>query len=218
MKVLLVDDHTLFRQGLRRLLEMEPDLEVVGEGESGLAAQQLALSLQPDVILLDLSMPQGDGLQATPSILRDCPNTKILILTMHQEAEKVFQALRLGAHGYILKDADSQEIVRAIRAAHQGNNVLSPAVATQVVQQLRNVSENGAAMGLPRLGKADVEALRLLAQGLSNREIAQSLSLSEKTVRNRLSTLFQKLQVRNRTEAALFALREGLAPPGISTP
>ena len=210
--ILLADDHTLFRQGLRRLLEMEEDIRVVSEVGSGQAAHRAAMSLHPDVVLMDLSMPDGDGLQATESILRDCPNIKILVLTMHQEEEIVLQALRLGAQGYMLKDAESQELVKAIRAIQQGNNFLSPVAITRVVQKLRHM--NGGIPGKAKLGKADLEVLELLAQGLSNQEIARRLFLSEKTIRNRLSSLFQKLQVKNRTEAALLAIKEGLTPAG----
>ena len=212
IRVLLADDHVLFRQGLRRLLEMEEDIRVVGEVGTGQAAHGAAVNLQPDVALIDMSMPDGDGLQATQSIVRDCPRTRILILTMHQEEDMVLQALRLGAHGYILKDAESQELVQAIRAVQQGNNFLSPVATTRVVQRLRRADDTSPAK--PRLGKADLQVLELLALGLSNREIARRLFLSEKTIRNRLSSIFQKLQVKNRTEAALLAIKEGLTPAG----
>ncbi|MBI4288388.1 MAG: response regulator transcription factor [Chloroflexi bacterium] len=212
IRVLLADDHVLFRQGLRRLLEMEEDIRVVGEAGTGRAAHGAAVSLQPDVVLMDISMPDGDGLQATQFILGDCPYTKILVLTMHQEEEMVLQALSRGAHGYLLKDAESQQLVQAIRAVQQGDNFLSPAATTRVVQKLRHM--NNGSPTRARLGKGDLEVLGLLAQGLSNQEIAWRLFLSEKTVRNRLSSIFQKLEVKNRTEAALRAVRDGLGPAG----
>lgn len=213
IRVVLADDHALFRQGLRRLLEMEPDMEVVGEAGSGRAAREMAAATQPHIILMDLSMPDGDGLEATRAILQELPQTKVLIVTMHQEEDRVFQALRLGAHGYLLKDAESGELLRAIRAVQEGHNFLSPAAATRVVQKLRR--GEGASPTRAKLGKADLEVLALLAQGLSNQEIAERLYLSEKTVRNRLSFLFQKMHVKNRTEAALWAIKEGLAPQGL---
>lgn len=204
----------LFRQGLRRLLEMEEDIEVVGDVSSGQAAHRTALERKPDVVLMDLSMPDGDGLQATRAIVKDCPQTRVLMLTMHQDEDRVLEALDSGAHGYVLKDSESRELVKAIRTVQRGDNFLSPGATTQVVQRLRR-SSNPVAAG-EQLSKGDLEVLALLAQGLSNQEIAGRLFLSEKTVRNRLSSLFQKLQVKNRTEAALRAIKEGLTPPGHS--
>lgn len=209
IKVLIADDHTLFRQGLRQLLELEGDMAVAGEAGHGQEAEELYHQLSPDVVLMDLAMPIRDGVEAIRAILQHSPQAKILALTMVAEEKKVLEALRAGARGYVLKDCEGQELARAIRAVDKGEAYFSPSVAALLVEGLRHPPEQRATSQPPLSGE-EVKLLSLLAQGMTNEEIAHHLLLSPKTVRNRLSRLFDKLRLKNRTQAALFALREGI--------
>lgn len=203
VRILLVDDHPMFRQGLRRLLEMEEGLEVVAEAGTATEAEALADTHRPDVVLMDMGLPDRDGAEAAASILRRYPGCRVLMLTMHGEHEKVLAALAQGVKGYVLKTASAEELVQAIRAVHRGEEFLSPAAAQALMADWRRLRQGK--VGSQRLGLSpgEMEVLALVAQGMSNRDIAQHLYLSEKTVRNRLSIIFRKLGVKNRSQAIL---------------
>jgi DNA-binding NarL/FixJ family response regulator len=210
IKVMIADDHKMFRQGLRMLFEMEPDIKIVGEARDGIEAEQLAESLRPDVILMDINMPGLDGMEATRRILKTRPDAAIIILTMFREDEHVFQAIRAGAHGYVLKDADSNEVMKAVRAVAAGESVLDTAMTAKVFNQFKVMSELTEKANAEGLTERELEILSLIAQGSSNREIGDRLFLSEKTIKNYITSIFQKLQTNDRTQAAVYAIQHGL--------
>jgi two-component system, NarL family, response regulator LiaR len=212
IKVLIADDHKMFRQGLRLLFEMEPDIKVVGEARDGVEAHQMAEELCPDVILMDINMPGIDGVEATRRILQLQPDAGIIILTMFREDEHVFQAIKAGAQGYVLKDADSNEVTKAIRAVAAGESVLDTAMTGKVFSQFKLMSEMKEKNNAEGLTERELEILGLIAQGSSNREIGDHLFLSEKTIKNYITSIFQKLQTNDRTQAAVYALQRGLIP------
>jgi two-component system, NarL family, response regulator LiaR len=209
IRILISDDHAIVREGLRALLATEPGMELVGEAPDGATAVDLARSLKPDVILLDMIMPRLDGLEAIGEIKRENPDARILILTSFAEDEKVFPAIKAGALGYLLKDSSPQELLQAIRHVYRGESSLHPTIARKLIRELSQPPT------LPPtvdpLTEREVEVLRLVAQGLTNDEIAGRLYLSERTVRTHVSHILDKLHLANRTQAALYALREGLA-------
>jgi len=211
IRLLLADDQVLFRQGLRTILESEPDLEVVGEAGDGLEAVELTRTRQPDVVLMDIRMPRMDGVEATRRI-REAGGAQVVILSTYDDDELVFEALRVGAAGYLLKDFPAEELIKAIRTVHHGGGVLiPPPIAAKVVAELRR--SRGATPPREPLTAREEEILGLVARGLSNREIAQTLHLSEGTVKNALSRIYAKLGARDRTQAALWAVQHGLAQP-----
>lgn len=213
IRLLIADDHRLFRQGLRQLCEKVGGFEIVGEAENGREAVDLAYELEPDVILMDINMPVLDGVQATTLITEGDLATKVVILTMYQQDHYVFEAVKAGARGYLVKDADGEDLVRAVRAVHEGDALIDPALATKLLDEFRRLSRGPCEEeDLGQLTKAEMEVLRLVARGEDNKTIAQKLSISDKTVANRLLEIYQKLQVRNRTQAALVALRRGWVP------
>lgn len=212
VRVLLADDHTMFRQGMRRILESQPEIEVVGEAEDGEQACQLVEKLSPDVVVMDVHMPRMDGVRATRAIMQRENPPVILMLTMSRQDDYVFEAIKAGARGYYLKDADSSELVNAINLAASGEPVLESAMAQRVVREFRGLSANRQkhTSGLATLDDRDVDILRRVAAGQPNLAIAEALNLSEKTIKNHLSQLFRKLRLENRTQAAIYALRHGL--------
>ena len=212
IRILIADDHPVFRFGLRALLEAQSDIVVVGEAESGAAAVQMAQSLRPDVVLMDINMPGLNGIEATKQIMASAtpPRTAVLIITMFDD-DTVFTAVRAGARGYLLKGAQGDETLRAIRAVANGEVIFSPGVAAQMMDFFaRGVPGVSYAMPFPELTPREREILGLLAQGLSNSAIAEKLVLSPKTVRNQVSTIFGKLQVASRSEAIIKAREGGL--------
>jgi len=209
VRVLIADDHRLFRQGLRQICEAVGRLEVVGEAENGEEAVELTRRLKPDVVLMDIRMPVIDGVEATRRITESVPSARIIILTMYRQDQYVFEAIKAGARGYLLKDIDEQELVDAVRAVHRGEALIDPGLATRLLEEFRRLSQSAA--GAEDLTPGEMDVLRLVAQGLDNKSIADRLSLSERTITNRLSEIYQKLHVTSRTQAALLALRRGWA-------
>jgi len=210
--VLLAEDHTLFRQGMKKIISSVQGMEVVGEASNGVEAIELAEKLKPDVILMDINMPKLDGVRATQRITESEDHPAIIVLSMHREDEYIFDALKAGAKGYFLKTSDSRDLVEAIRSVVRGEAALEPDLAQKVLDEFRRMSTmpRSKATGLASLSNRETEILRLVAQGLSNQDIADKLHLATKTVKNQLYVIFQKLQLNNRTQAALYALRKGL--------
>jgi DNA-binding NarL/FixJ family response regulator len=207
--VVIADDHPMIRQGLRLTLGALPGIEVVGEATTGQQAVELAESLQPDVLIMDLNMPEGNGIDATRALTQSSPHINVLILTMFDDDASVFQAMRAGARGYLLKGAGEHEIERAIRGVASGEAIFGPAVAQRVLDFLTGTTPRQPA-AFPQLSEREREVLSLLAQGRSNPDIARQLFLSPKTVRNHVSNIFTKLQVADRAQAIIRARDAGL--------
>lgn len=205
-RVLIADDHSVVRQGLRMFLGSDPELEIVGEARDGVEAVNLVRQLRPDVVLMDLLMPNMDGIAATAAIRRETPETEVVALTSVLEDVAVVDAMRAGAIGYLLKDTDAHELRRAIKAAAAGQVQLSPQAAARLLHEVRTPEK----IAEPLTGR-ETEVLRLLAQGRSNKEISQALNIAEQTVKTHVSHILDKLGVPSRTQAALYALRTGLA-------
>ncbi|MDP2662424.1 MAG: response regulator transcription factor [Dehalococcoidia bacterium] len=215
ISVLLADDHGLVREGLRKLLEIEPDIRVVGEASDGLEALKMVDELAPDVVVMDISMPVADGIAATREIVRRRPETRVIILTMHKEDGHAVRAIQAGARGYLLKNTRATEVLSAIRAVHNGASLVDPIMMTKVLAEFRRIrADSGSQDGLAGLTETELGILRLLAAGASNKEIAQKMGLANSTVKNKLTVLFSKLDVADRTQAAVFALRQGLVIDG----
>lgn len=215
ISVLIADDHKLFRRGLRQVCEDEGGFIVVGEAENGQQAVEIARSLQPDVVLMDIEMPLLNGVQATSTITAENPTVQVIVLTIYRENKYVFEAIQAGAQGYLLKDVEEDVLIKAIQTVHRGEALIDSHVAALVLEEFRRVSRAEPAPTkmekIEHLTEAEMAILRLVAQGADNQTIADRLSLAEKTVSNRLSNIYQKLHVNNRTQAALYALRQGLA-------
>ena len=210
MRIFVAEDHPLFRRGVVSLLSSVPDFEVVGEATSGGEAVERATRLQPDVILMDLQMPRGNGIEATREIARKSPDVRVLVVTLFEDDDSVFMALRAGARGYILKDADEEELARAIRAVGRGEAIFSPAVAERVLAYFASSSPAAQPQAFPSLTDREREILNLIARGHPNPAIARELSLSTKTVSNYVSNIFTKLQVADRAQAMIRAREAGL--------
>jgi NarL family two-component system response regulator LiaR len=209
IRILITDDHAIVRKGLRALLATEPDIEVVGEASNGEEAVARSRSLQPDVVLMDLVMPKMDGIEATRRITGQMPAVRVLVLTSFAADEKVFPAIKAGALGYLLKDTGPDELMQAIRQVHRGEPSLDPTIARKVLYELSHPPKQP--LTPDPLTERELEVLRLIAQGKSNREIAEQLVIAEMTVRTHVSNILGKLHLASRTQAALYALREGLA-------
>ncbi|MFL5801419.1 MAG: response regulator [Roseiflexaceae bacterium] len=212
IRVLVVDDHLVVRLGIRTLFAPEPNIEVVGEARDGLEAVAEAARLQPDVILMDLMMPQMDGITAIGQILASQPAARILVLTSFEADDKVFPAIRAGALGYTLKDFGPGELAHAIQQVYSGESSLHPAIARKVLHELAHPPHRPPTA--EPLTEREVEVLRLIAQGQSNQEIAAALGIGAATVSKHVSHILSKLHLASRTQAALYALREGLASLG----
>jgi NarL family two-component system response regulator LiaR len=208
IRILLVDDHTVVRKGLRTFLSFDPDLEVVGEAADGREALTKARELTPDVVLMDLLMPEMDGIAATAAIRRELPETEVLALTSVLEDASVVGAVRAGAIGYLLKDTQAEALCKAIKAAAEGQVQLTPKAAARLMQAVSGPESPEALTG------RETDVLRLLAQGYSNKQIARSLNNTEKTIKTHVSRILSKLGVQSRTQATLYAIRTGLVSPG----
>mgnify|MGYP001104336977 CR=1 FL=1 len=209
IRVLIVDDHTIVRRGIRTLLSIEGDIEVVGEAGHGGEAISLTATLQPDVVLMDLVMPRVSGIEATYQITRQQPNTRVLILTSFAAHDKLFLAFKAGAVGCLLKDTTPTILAETIRQAYQGESSLDRTIATEILQNLSTTMNR-----MPpatTLTRREMDVLMLLAQGRRNKEIAEVLAISERTVRAHITHILQKLHLTSRTQAAMYALREGVA-------
>jgi DNA-binding NarL/FixJ family response regulator len=203
IRILLVDDHPVVRLGLRGMLDAEPDLTVVGEASSGPAGVEAAAAERPDIVLMDLRMPDGDGVSATEQILARVPGVRVMVLTTYESDRDILRAIEAGACGYLLKDASPAELADAVRAAARGETVLSPSVATTLVRQVRRPAP-------PALSARETEVLRLVAAGRTNADIGKQLFISEATVKTHLLRVFNKLDVADRTAAVTTAMRHGL--------
>ncbi|HLR62364.1 MAG TPA: response regulator transcription factor [Lentibacillus sp.] len=219
-KIVLIDDHKLFREGVKRILEFEPSFEVIAEGDDGNIASKLVRQHKPDVVLMDINMPKLNGVQATTDLVRKFPNTYVIILSIHDDESYVTHALKTGAQGYLLKEMDSDALIEAIKVVREGGSYLHPKVTHNLVQEYRRladesmsatVSETGVEYHKPLhlLTRRECEVLQLLADGKSNRGVAERLYISEKTVKNHVSNILQKMNVNDRTQAVVSAIRKG---------
>jgi DNA-binding NarL/FixJ family response regulator len=209
-RVLLADDHPTFRRGLRALLDSLEGIEVVGEAPDGEAVVEMARELTPDVVVMDLNMPGTNGVEATRRIVAELPGVAVLVLTMLDEDESVFAAMRAGARGYVVKGADTEDVLRALESVARGNAVFGPAVASRVLSYLSSPLSARDPVLFPELSDREREVLELVARGMSNGDIARTLVVSPKTVRNHVSNVFTKLQVADRAEAIVRARKAGL--------
>ena len=211
VRVLVVDDHELFRRGIIMLLGEDPDIEVVGEAADGVGATDLAVSTAPDVVLLDVRMPRRTGVEACRAIKEAVPTTKIIMLTVSDEEADLYESVKNGAAGYLLKDSSIEEVAQAIRVVNEGQSLISPSMAVKLIDEFKQMSkpdrEQGPAL---RLTERELEVLRMVAKGLNNREVAKELFISENTVKNHVRNILEKLQLHSRMEAVMYAMREKL--------
>jgi two-component system, NarL family, response regulator LiaR len=208
IRLLVVDDHTMVREGLAAILANYADIEVIGQASDGIQAMEIVSKEKPDVVLLDMKMPNQDGLTTIPKIRETSPNTRILVVTAFPDNELVYPAIKAGALGYILKDATRDQLVQSIRDVDQGRASLQPSIAVKLIQEINNPTE--LLYTADPLTRRELETIRLIARGLSNQEIADKLVVNERTIAKYVSSILDKLQLANRTQAALYALREGI--------
>jgi DNA-binding NarL/FixJ family response regulator len=212
IRVLLVDDHVLLREGLRQLLALEKDIQVVGEASDGFDALQKVRQLQPDVVLMDIHMPVVDGVTLTRQITHQFPSVAVIMLTMYRQSRQMLQAMKNGARGYLVKSASAREVAETIRTVYGQGASLQPGITQALLEEFRRLSSTVGEQVSDLLSEKEIEIIRYLAVGMSNKEIAEKLAYSEKTVKNYLTVIFQKLHLRDRTQVAIFALRNGLLP------
>jgi DNA-binding NarL/FixJ family response regulator len=210
LRVLIADDHPLFRDGLRVLLSSTPDTELVGEATKGEEAVELAEKLQPDLIIMDIQMPGINGIDAIRQILQMTPHILILVVTMFEDDQTVFRAMRAGARGYVVKGSKHSELLRAIQAVGSGETIFSPTIAVRMIDYFNVMRSTNSSIAFPELSQREHEILHLIAQGYKNAEIASSLVLSPKTVRNHITNILSKLQVNDRNEAIIRAREQGM--------
>ncbi len=208
IRMLVADDHAIIREGLCKILEFEKDIEVVGEAKNGIEAAQKVKDLVPDIVLMDIDMPELDGIATTRMIKKESPHTKVIILTVHKEEEHLFSAIKAGAIGYILKEDDSKNLLSSIRAAFKGETLLSPSIAIQLLNEFKQITDKEVSRDLLNLlTKREQEVLKQISTGKSNKEIADFLCISEATVKTHITNILQKLHVNDRTQAAIYALK-----------
>ena len=213
IRVLVVDDHALFRRGLQMVLEQEPDIEVVGEASDGSEAVQKASDTLPDIVLMDVRMPKRGGIDACTAIKDAVPSTKIIMLTISDEEADLYEAIKAGATGYLLKEISIEEVASAIRAVHGGQSLISPSMASKLLNEFASMikrTDERQQVPTPRLTEREMEVLRLVAKGMNNRDIAKELYISENTVKNHVRNILEKLQLHSRMEAVVYAVREKL--------
>jgi len=216
IRLVIADDHLVVREGLRAVLSTEPDIEVVGEASDGREALRLAQELLPDVVLTDVKMGDWDGVTATRHIRTACPSTKVIVLTNYDEDEIIFSAIRAGASGYLLKEVTGDQLVNAVRTVAQGYSLMYPSVAKRVLEEFAQktpapAEQEADAPGVAQLTARERQVLRLIAQGRSNKEIGGELGIAERTVKSHISNIFAKLELSDRTQAAIFAHKRGLS-------
>ncbi len=221
IRVAICDDHAVFRRGLVLVLEDEPDIEVVGEAADGPSAVSLATALQPDVLLLDVRMPGTSGIDAARQIRSEAPSVKLIMLTVSDDEEDLFDAVKAGASGYLLKEISIEEVAASVRTVMAGQSLIPPSMASRLLHEFTNLAERAEARGegtgpspTPRLTERESQVLRELARGLSNRDIGVELGISENTAKNHVRNILEKLHLHSRTEAALYAVRERLVDTG----
>jgi NarL family two-component system response regulator LiaR len=217
IRVLIVDDHQVVRQGLRTFLELHDDMLVVGEATDGQVAVEMVRQLNPNVVLMDLVMPNLDGISATKQVKSLGSNVKVIALTSFTEDDKVFPAIQAGASSYLLKDVSPADLVEAIRAAHRGEARLHPEIARKLIQQVAHQAPGPREPQVEALTERERDVVQLVAQGCSNQEIAQTLVISDKTVKTHVSNILSKLNLQDRTQLAIYAIRKGLIHPDLST-
>lgn len=205
--VLIVDDQRLFAGGLARIVGAQPDMEVAGEAHDGRAAVEICRETAPDMVLMDLAMPEMDGVSATREIRDLSPATKVLILTVHADDDHIYRGIKAGARGYILKDCSPEDLTRAIRSVHAGDTIMAPEIAKKMLATFQRAGSGELA---PRLTERELGVIKALARGESNKEVARSLGISEKTARNHTSNIYRKLHIFDKTQAVVYAIREGL--------
>jgi DNA-binding NarL/FixJ family response regulator len=213
IRVMICDDHALFRRGLIMVLDSEDGVEVVGEAEDGEEAIQKAVALAPDVVLMDVRMPRVSGIEATRAIAEAAPTTRILMLTVSDEEDDLYDAIKAGAAGYLLKEISIEEVASAIRSVVSGQSLISPSMASKLLTEFTNLAKRAderQSVPTPRLTERELEVLKLVAQGMSNREIASELYISENTVKNHVRNILEKLHLHSRMEAVVYAVREKL--------
>ena len=213
IRVVIVDDHALFRRGLENVLAAEPDLAVVGEAEDGVDAVALVASLAPDVVLMDVRMPRASGIEATRQIRLSQPNTKIVMLTVSDDEEDLYESVKAGANGYLLKEVSIEEVADAVRSVARGHSLISPSMASKLLHEFNELSRRAderMKSASPRLTGRELEVLKLVAKGLSNREISSELFISENTVKYHVRNILEKLHLHSRMEAVVYAMREKL--------
>ena len=210
IRVVVVDDQRLFTRGLSGLVDMVPGLEVVGVAHDGAQGVELCRKEEPDVVLMDISMPKMDGISATREIKDLLPQTAVVILTGHEEDEHVFEGIKAGAQGYLLKDSEPEDLSRAIHTVYAGNTIIAPDLAQKMLNTFEGGRPGESARLAPPLTERELEVIRALSRGMSDKQIAQSLGISEKTVRNHTSNIYRKLHIFDRTQAVIYAVREGV--------
>ncbi|MDQ1711541.1 MAG: hypothetical protein QOE45_991 [Frankiaceae bacterium] len=213
IRVLVVDDHALFRRGLQMVLEQEPDIEVVGEAGDGAEAVERATDTMPDIVLMDVRMPKRGGIDACTAIKDAVPSTKIIMLTISDEEADLYDAIKAGASGYLLKEISIEEVASAIRAVNEGQSLISPSMASKLLTEFASMikrTDDRQQVPTPRLTDREMEVLKLVAKGLNNRDIAKQLFISENTVKNHIRNILEKLQLHSRMEAVVYAVREKL--------
>lgn len=214
IRILVVDDHTLVREGFARMLELSPELQVLGQAASAKDALEMVKTLQPDIVLMDINMPGMNGIEATRIIKNEYPDVEVIILSMYDEEQYVLESVKAGATGYVLKEISPEDLLRAVKTVHNGGSMIQPSLARKVLKEFAHLARESPAPGratlLRELSEREVEVLQYVADGKSNREIADTLTISEKTVKAHLRSIFRKLEVSDRAQAVAYAMRKGL--------